>query len=303
MKNDMLDGLIALKLVAERRNFSAAAVELGISASAVSQTIKHLEQRVGIALLKRTTRSTNLTEAGEIFLSKAAPAIDNILSAMDDVACYTEKPSGMLRINMPKLTYPCYIRNILKDFQEQYPDITIELYFEDAIIDVVDDNFDAGIRTADIIEKDMVAVKLYGPIRFVIAAAPSYLDRYGRPDKPEDLLSHNCLCPRFGKTIYDRWEITIGHKSTHVRVRGNLIMNDFLILTEAAIDGCGLIYTTEDAIRSYVEEGKLETVLNDYGSYSPGFYLYYPSRGQVQPKLRAFIDYIHEYNVSHPPHI
>lgn len=296
MNNNMLDGLIALKLVAEKRNFTAAARELGISPPAISQTIKNLEKRAGIALLSRTTRSTNLTEAGQIFLEKVSPAIDNIISAMDEIDTYAEKPSGVLRINMPFITYPCYIKNILKDFHEQYPDITVELYFEAAAIDVVDNNFDAGIRLAEILEKDMVAMKLYGPIDFVIAGAPTYLEKHGRPSSPNDLLSHNCLRARLGQSIYDRWELSTEGKDIHINVNGNLIMNNFLALTDAAKDGYGLIYTTKDAIQNDIGEGRLEIVLEEYSSQSPGFYLYYPSREHAQPKLRAFIDFIRDYN-------
>ena len=293
MDNGRLDGLIGLKMVAEKKNFSAAAKALGISPSAMSQTIRQLEARVGVAMFNRTTRSTSLTEAGERFLSEAGPAIDQILSALDNVDDYAKKPSGLLRINMPRVVYPSYLAPIIASFTKTHPEVCVEVFFEDQVSDVVEKGFDAGIRLSDILAKDMVAIKLYGPIRFVVAASPKYLNKAGRPKHPKDLLQHNCMRIRFGHAgLYDRWDFEHKGKEFQVQVKGTLIFNDSLVMQTAAIDGAGLMYTTEDAIADKVKSGKLEIVLNPYAPSSAGFYLYYPQRSQIQPKLRAFIDHI-----------
>ncbi|MEJ0038985.1 MAG: LysR family transcriptional regulator [Gammaproteobacteria bacterium] len=292
MIKDQLDGLLALKLVADRRSFTAAAAALRISPSAISQIIKQLESRLGVALLTRTTRSMSLTEAGERFLAQAGPAIEQILAAMDDLGTYAQKPSGLLRINLPRAVYPSYLAPVLTSFVEKYPDLTVELCFEDGQSDIVGSGFDAGIRLSDILAKDMIATKLFGPVRFVTAAAPRYLDRRGRPKHPKDLLSHNCIRSRLGNRIYDGWEFEQKGKEFQVQVKGSLIFNDSSLMVKASIDGSGVIYTAEDAIRAEVSAGRLEIVLASFSATSTGFYLYYPSHSQALPKLRAFIEHV-----------
>jgi DNA-binding transcriptional LysR family regulator len=292
MIKDQLDGLLALKLVADRRSFTAAASALRISPSAISQIIRQLERRVGIALLTRTTRSMSLTEAGERFLAQAGPAIDQILAAMEDLGTYARKPSGLLRINLPRAVYPTYLAPLITSFAQAYPDITVELCFEDGQSDIVGSGFDAGIRLSDILVKDMIATKLFGPVRFVVAASPRYLERAGRPKHPKDLLSHNCITSRLGSRLYDGWEFEHKGKDFQVQVKGTLIFNDSALIARAAVDGMGMIYTAEDAIREEVRAGKLEIVLAPFAASSAGFYLYYPSQSLALPKLRAFIDHV-----------
>lgn len=293
MQTDQLNGLIALKEVASKRSFTLAADSLGISPSAVSQIVKQLEERVGVSLLSRTTRSTSLTEAGERFLNSASPAIDQILASIEEVKSYAEKPSGLLRINLPRAIFQSYLSPLLASFQKKYPDVMVELFFEDQTSDVVESGFDAGIRLSDILAKDMVAVKLFGPVRFVTAASPAYLNKMGRPKHPKDLLSHNCLRARFGNAgIYDKWEFEYKGEEFKVQIKGSIICNDSLVMKNLAIEGNGIIYTTEDSIQNLVKEKKLEILLNQYVTSSAGFYLYYPKRSQVLPKLRAFVDHL-----------
>ncbi len=248
MNKDQLDGLLALKLVADKRNFTAAAEELGISPPAISKMIKQLESRLGVALLSRTTRSTSLTEAGERFLNQAGAALDQILAALKDVGAYASKPSGLLRLNLPLFSYPSYLAAMITSFLSKYPDVSIELFFEDAASDVVEKGFDAGIRDSDILAKDMVAIKLFGPIRFVIVGAPKYFKQMGRPKHPNDLLSHNCLRVRVDDDwIYDKWEFEQKGKAFHVQIKGSLIVNDAVQALNAASDGVG---QTGDGARS-----------------------------------------------------
>jgi DNA-binding transcriptional LysR family regulator len=293
MQTDQLNGLIALKEVAEKRSFTLAADSLGISPSAISQIVKQLEMRVGVSLLSRTTRSTSLTEAGERFLSSAAPAIDQILASIEEVKSYAERPAGLLRINLPKAIFQSYLSPLITSFQKKYPDVMVELYFEDQTSDVVESGFDAGIRLSDILAKDMVAVKLFGPVRFVTAASPIYLNKMGRPKHPKDLMNHNCLRARFGNAgLYDKWEFEYKGEEFKVQVKGSLISNDSTVIKTLGLEGNGIFYTTEDSIQDYVREGKLEILLNQYVTSSTGFYLYYPKRSQVLPKLRAFVDHL-----------
>ena len=269
---------------------------LGVSPSAVSQAIKQLEQRLGVALLSRTTRSTSLTEAGARFLNQAGPALDQILAALEDVGTYAEKPSGLLRLNLPRQIYPCYVAPLIASFIKKYPEVTVELFFEDQTTDIVEKSFDAGIRLSDILAKDVVAIKLFGPVRFVTAGSPKYFDKMGRPKHPKDLLSHNCIRVRSGTGLYDRWEYEYKGKEFQVQVKGSLILNDALLTLDAALDGAGIVYTTEAAIRDKVRSGKLEVVLGQFTCTSTGIYLYFPKRSQVLPKLRAFIEHIKSEN-------
>jgi DNA-binding transcriptional LysR family regulator len=297
MNKDDLDGLLALKLVAEKRSFRAAADALSVSAAAVSKMIKQVERRLGVALLSRTTRSTSLTEAGAHFLEHAGPALDQIVVAIKGIGSYAQKPAGLLRINLPRATYHSRVDRIIETFAQKYPEITVELYFEDESSDVVESGFDAGIRHSDILAKDMIAVKLFGPIRFVVVGSKKYLARRGRPRNPKDLLVHDCIRLRFGATsIYDRWEFENRGRDIQVHVSGSLIVNDPLIAIEAASAGRGLTYTVDNAVEGMVSAGQLEEVLVPYAPASAGYYLYFPQRSQTQPKLRAFVDHVRSRN-------
>lgn len=295
MDKNQLDGLLALKLVTDKRNFTAAAQALRVSPSAISKMIRQLETRLGVTLLTRTTRTTSLTEAGERFLSQAGPGLDLILAAMEDAGSLAEKPAGRLRLNAPQMIYPNFLKEVVSSFSKKFPDVSVEIFFENAATDIFERGYDAGIRVSDILAKDMVALKLFGPIRWVVAGAPGYLDRFGRPKHPKDLLSHNCICGGAGNRVYDRWEFESEGKAFEVQVKGSLILNDLLLVLDATLDGAGLVYTTEDLIIDKVEAGSLEIVLGEYAPTSTGYYLYYPQRSQVHPKLRAFIEHVKAY--------
>ena len=290
-----MDGLLALKLVADKRNFTAAAQALRVSPSAISKMIRQLETRLGVTLLTRTTRATSPTEAGERFLSQAGPALDAILAAMADAGSLAEKPAGRLRLNVPPAIYPNFLKAIVLSYLDRYPEVSVEICFENAATDIFERGFDAGIRASDILAKDMVALKILGPIRYVVVGSPEYLDRAGLPGHPKHLLSHNCIRVGVGDRIYDRWEFESDGKAFEVQVKGTLIMNDSLLALDAALDGVGLIYSSEDAIVPKVAAGDLEVVLSQYAPTITGWYLYYPQRSQVHPKLRAFIEHVKQH--------
>ena len=296
MNTGQLDGLVAFKLVADKQNFAAAAAILKISPSALSQAIKSLEARLGVVLLSRTTRTTRLTEAGQRFLQQAGPAIDQILGALKELDDSAQKPTGLLRLNMPRLVYPSYLAPIIASFTQRYPEVAVEVFLEDGTSDVIAAGFDAGIRLSDILARDMVATKLFGPIRFVTAGAPAYFAKAGRPMHPRDLLAHNCIRGRLGlQRLYDRWEFERDGVALDVQVRGSLIMNDSYLMVQAASDGMGIIYTMQGAIRNELAAGTLELVLEDFAATSAGFFLYYPKASQAMPKLKAFIEHTRGY--------
>jgi DNA-binding transcriptional LysR family regulator len=266
---------------------------LGISPPAVSQAIKHLEERLGVTLLSRTTRSTSLTEAGERFLSEASPAMDQILNAMNNVGTFAERPAGLLRIGLSRAAYPTLMGPLIVSFTKKHPDVKVELFFDDALSDVVEESFDAGIRLSEYMAKDMVALKLSGPIRFVAVGSPKYFEIAGRPKHPKDLLTHNCIRMRIGETeLYDRWEFETKGKDFQVHVDGSLILNDPILAIDAAVQGSGVLYYAEELITDKIRSGQLEVVLERFAANSDGFYLYYPKRSKVLPKLRAFLEHV-----------
>lgn len=295
MDKDQLDGLVAFALVAEKRNFTAAAEALRVSPPAVSKMIRQLEARLGVTLLTRTTRATSLTEAGEKFLAQAGPALEAILGAMNEAGTEADKPAGRLRLNVPQMIYPNFLKPAVASFIEKYPDVTVELYFENAATNIFERGFDAGIRVSDILAQDMVALMLMSPVRWVVAGAPSYLGKAGRPQHPRNLLAHNCVCVGSGDRVYNRWEFASEGKEFAVQVKGSFITNDATLALDAALDGVGLLYAHENAIIDKVAAGELEILLDRYVATSTGVYLYYPQRSQVHPKLRAFIDHIKEF--------
>lgn len=293
MKTDVLNGLIALKVVADKGNFTAAAVEMGVSTSAISQTIKQLEKKLNCTLLNRTTRSISLTEIGKYFLEQYQPALQQLLDAMEQLGSFTGKPTGTLRLNLPRSCWTNVIAPIIPGFQKQYPDITIELHFEDSFVDMVSGGFDAGIRLSETTAGDMTAIRISPPLRFVVAGSPAYLEKHGTPKELSDLLNHNCITYKFGDGhVYRRWEFEEKGRDITVETKGNFLTNDPMIIVDCCLKGMGLIYAAEDKLKDYFDRGELIMVLEKYASHSDGYYLYYPSISQVSPKLRAFIDYL-----------
>lgn len=291
-----VDGLEVFLRVAERRSFRAAAEDLGMSPSAVSQIIRTLETRVGVALLTRTTRSVGLTEAGQRFLDRARPAFDDLLEAFEAARSLGERPSGLLRLNVPRAAIPYLIEPVLQGFSAAYPEVEVEICGEDELIDLVERGFDAGIRMGEHLEADMVCLRLTPPFRMAVAGSPNYIQQYGRPLHPSDLAAHRCIRTRNPTSgSIHRWPFELGGQPIEIAVSGSLIVNDLDLARAAALRDVGLAYLATPLVAEAVAAGRLETVLDDYLPWSPGAYLYYPSRAQMLPKLRAFVDFIKEH--------
>ncbi|MBJ7441374.1 MAG: LysR family transcriptional regulator [Sphingopyxis sp.] len=301
MKQDLtiphgaLDGIEAFLRVAERRSFSAAASDLGVSPSAISQTIKGLEARVGAPLFMRTTRSVGLTQAGEMFFERAAPAYAGLAEAYEAARNLGNRPAGRLRINLMRGAIQPLFEPIIAGFCDTYPEIELEIYADDALSDLNAGGFDAGVRMGESLEADMIAVRLSGAFRFVAVAAPAYVERYGTPQRPEELRTHRCVRMRLSSGAMLPWTFVDGNREFDVPVTGPVIVNDFAGIMVAVRSGIAMGMVAEPVVHEHIERGELKLVLGDFAPSSAGLFLYYPSRKQVMPKLRAFIDYAREY--------
>lgn len=290
---NLLDGVEAFLRVAERKSFRLAAEDLGVSPSAVSQTVRQLEDRIGVPLFIRTTRSVGLTEAGALFHAQAVPAWAGLIAAWDNARTLGQRPAGLLRLNMPRAVVPLLIEPIIADFCAAYPDVDVDVMAEDSLIDLASSGHDAGIRLGELLEADMVSVRLSSPFRFVIVATPAYLDAHGRPAGAADLKAHNCIRQRISGTGHILpWRLNDGPRGLDVMVNGRVIVNDYRTALALAERGLGLLQVAETLVEPQLAAGTLEAVLDHLAPTSPGLFLHYPGQGQLLPKLRAFIDHV-----------
>jgi DNA-binding transcriptional LysR family regulator len=289
--------LQAFLAVARVGSFSGAAEDLGVSRSAVSQGVRQLEQSLGVVLIVRTTRSVSLTDAGRRLAESAAPAIAQTRAALDEVSAKPGEIVGRLRFTVPRAGFEFVIKSVLPKFRERHPRIEVELVFEDRRVDIVSGGYDAGIRLGDDVQRDMVSVRLTEPFRFVVVGAPSYLDSHGTPQRPEDLLQHECLTFRSETTdsLY-AWDLERGRRRWRVAVRGGVVTNDGLHCIAWAEQGLGLSYAMEPLVKEQLQKGSLQLVLEPYAASTSGYFLYYPSRAQSSPPLRLFLDTVRELN-------
>ncbi len=293
MRQDQLDGLVTFVCVAELSSFSAASVRLGVSPSAVSQAIRTLERRVGTPLFNRTTRSVSLTEAGSHYLARVQPAIAEIAAAGEELGDRAGRPSGLLRLNVPRAGYMIVLQPVLRRFLVAYPEINLEIAIEGSLIDIIVRGFDAGIRFGDHVEKDMIAVKIGPPISAHIVASPDYIARRGRPAQPRDLLDHDCIVFRHASSgQLERWEFSKDGQALELAVSGRLVLNDSAALVQAALDGLGIAYMINGYIERFLDEGRLVRLLADWSPPLAGLTLYYADRSRVPRKLRALIDFL-----------
>ena len=292
VRHGALDGVEAFLSVARHRSFRRAAADLGVTPSAISQAIRGLEVRIGSALFARTTRSVGLTEAGERFRSRAAPAYEELVAAGAAARGLGERPMGLLRISVPRGVVPLLLQPVIASFCEAYPEVELEIAASEELVDLVAGGFDAGVRLGQFLEADMVAVRLTPAFRFVVVGAPGYFERRAAPERIEELQEHACLRLRGSNGAIARWRLLEDGRPIEIGVTGPLIANDYPTLLGAAQEGVGLAQVPEPMTLAPAAAGKLRIVLTTLSPTIPGVFLYHPGRRQVLPKLRAFIDHI-----------
>jgi DNA-binding transcriptional LysR family regulator len=292
VRQGALDGVEAFLSVARHRSFRKAADELGVTTSAVSQTVRVLESRVGVALFTRTTRSVGLTEAGERFFARARPAFEELVSASEAVRELADRPSGLLRLTVPRGVVPILLEPIVASFCRAYPEVQVEIVASEELVDLAREGFDAGVRMGQFIAPDMVTARLSRPFRLVVVSSPAYLANRVAPERPAQLSGHACLRWRRSGGAIAPWTFNDNGRPIEIAVNGPYIANDFPTLIGAAVEGLGLAQVPEPVAARFIAEGKLQRVLEPFAPLTPGVFLYYPSRHQVMPKLRAFIEHI-----------
>lgn len=291
MRREDFGDLSAFLTVAEERSFTRAAARLGTSQSALSHTVRRLEERLGMRLLTRTTRSVSPTDAGERLAQSLRPAFDDIDARVAALSDMRDKPAGTLRINSSVHAANTILWPKLKRLMADYPDISIELSIDAHFVDIVGQRFDAGVRLGERVEKDMVAMRIGPDLRMAVVASPGYFARKGKPKKPQDLLHHNCLGLRLPTTggLY-AWELEKNGQAMNVRVNGQFACNDLSFNVDAALDGHGIAFVMEDRTLPLIEQGRLERVLEDWCDPFTGYHLYYPSRRQHSPAFTILLE-------------
>ncbi|MEA3178502.1 MAG: hypothetical protein QOI59_2025 [Gammaproteobacteria bacterium] len=292
VRHGALDGLEAFLSVAQHRSFRRAAAELGVTPSAVSQAVRTLEARVGAVLFTRTTRSVGLTEAGEKFISRAKPAFEELLAASNVARDLGQRPTGLLRLTVPRAVVPVLLEPLIASFCRAYPEVEVEIVASSELTDLAAEGFDAGVRMGQFIAADMVTVRLSPAFRFIIVGSPAYFNSRDRPQRPADLRQHACLRMRRSNGALAPWSLNENGQAIEIAVTGPLIAHDFPTILGAAIEGVGLAQVPEPIATGPLKAGKLVHVLEPFASTSPGMFLYFPSRRQTMPKLRAFIDHV-----------
>ncbi|MFZ6777164.1 LysR family transcriptional regulator [Undibacterium sp. Ji83W] len=287
-----LNDLLAFARVAECRSFRQAAQELQVTASALSHTLTKMEKRLGMRLLQRTTRSVSLTPAGERLLQSLQPALQEIQSALESLNELRDKPVGRLRLNVPRPAAQLTLAPLMAAWHAAYPEVELEIVSSDALIDIVEQGFDAGLRFGESLQQDMVAIPVGPEVRFVVCASPAYLQKHGVPATPHDLLQHQCIQFRFPSGQRYRWEFQRGQEKMEVATTGALVFDDFYVVTRVALDGAGICYTYSGYADELVQQGQLQYVLEDWWPAPERSYLYYPSRRHQSAALRAFIDFM-----------
>lgn len=288
--------LAAFALVASEKSFTRAAAKMGISQSALSQTIRNLEARLELRLLTRTTRSVSPTEAGEYLLSNLAPRLDEITGVLNSLRGMRDKPSGTVRITAAGHPAVAVIEPALRQMLRDNPDVNVEISVEDALGDIVADGFDAGVRLGEQVAKDMIAVRISPDIRMVVVASPDYFSRYPLPLTPHDLTHHNCINLRL--TTYGGlfpWEFAKNGEELKVRVEGQLTFNNLELRLNAVRAGCGLTCLPEDTVADDIRQGRLIQVLDEWCPLLPGYHLYYPHRRHPAPAFTLVLNALREH--------
>jgi DNA-binding transcriptional LysR family regulator len=290
---DELDGMATFVAVAEAKGFRSAGEHLGMSHSAVSQSLRRLEERLGVALVRRTTRSVHLTEAGERLYASVRPALDEVRAAAAAVGELGDEPRGTLRVHTSSAAQTLIGESLLTGFLTDHPHIQLDLVVSDAPVDIVAEGFDAGIQLGEVIDKDMIAVPVTGDLRLAVVGAPSYFARRGAPSHPRDLVEHDCLNwhPTPNAPPY-RWEFTHNGRDFSVTVPARVLSTDAELNRRLAIAGLGVTLSYEGHVRDAIERKDLVRVLEKFCQPFPGYYLYYPQRRQASRALRALVDHL-----------
>jgi DNA-binding transcriptional LysR family regulator len=291
MNTALLPQLQSFLAVARHRSFSDAARELGVSRSAVSQAVRQLEEQLRVVLLARTTRSVSLTEAGRRLVDGAGPSLGQVAAALAEVSAQPGETVGRVRLSVPRAAVPFVIDPVLPTFRERYPRVEVEVVIEDRFVDIVAEGYDAGVRLSEAIERDMVQVRLTDAFRFVVVGSPGYLARRGTPERPEDLLRHECITFRSQTTgaLY-AWELERGRRNWRVPVRGGVVSGDARLNASLAEQDLGLVYALEPMLLEQLRTRRLKVVLERYAPTVPGFFLYFPSVARRSAPLRLFVE-------------
>jgi DNA-binding transcriptional LysR family regulator len=284
--------------VARHRSFSGAARELGVSRSAVSQAVRQLEEHLRVVLLARTTRSVSLTDAGRRLVEGAGPSVGQVMAALTEVSAKPGEVVGRVRLTVPRAAVAFVIDPVVATFRARHPRIEVEVVIEERLVDIVAEGYDAGVRLSETIERDMVQVRLTDPFRFVVVGSPKYLARRGTPERPEDLLQHECITFRSQTTgaLY-AWELERGKRTWRVPVHGGVVSSDALLNASLAEQGLGLSYAFEPMVLEQLRTGRLQLVLERYAPTVPGFFLYFPSVAQRSAALRLFLEAAKELSI------
>lgn len=294
MAANPLPAVVAFARVAHHASFTRAALELEVSPSALSQTVRALEAQLGVRLLNRTTRRVGLTEHGRRFLQQVEPGLRQIDDAFADLDFLRDRPAGMLRINLPGVVAEQLVAPHLPAFMARYPEVKVELFADRTLADIVAGGFDAGIRLGECLARDMVAVPI-GPMqRQAIVATPDYLARHGVPHEPGELVGHDCIRWRRSDGGIQPWEFTRDGHDFEVAVDGRLVLNDSEIGLAALRGGLGMGQVFECQVVEDLASGRLQRVLDDWQAPFPGWHIYYPAREHLPPKLRVFVDFLRE---------
>jgi DNA-binding transcriptional LysR family regulator len=282
--------LVAFLAVARERSFTRAAAKLGVSPSALSHTIRKLEERLGVRLLTRTSRSVSTTEPGERLLKRVGASFDQVADELAQLTELRDKPAGTLRVTTGDQPAESILMPALAKLLPLYPDLSVELMVDNGFVDIVAERFDAGVRLGETLAQDMIAVRIGPDLQMAIAGSPRYLKTHGVPHTPDDLGNHNCINLRHqargGNSV---WDLEKDGRAVNVRVEGQLVVNDIAVVRQAAVEGVGLCYLPRDYLQAEIDAGDLVPVLEEWCPPFPGYYLYYPSRRQQSPALAAFI--------------
>lgn len=280
--------------IARHRNFRLAGLEIGVSTSAISHSLRGLEESIGVRLFNRTNRSVTLTAAGEELLAEIAEPFDRIDNAIDILNRFRGSPAGRIRLNVLDVAATYLIAPIMPAFLDRYPDIEVDLRVSNSIDDIVGGGFDAGIRYGGTVPEDMIAQRLSAPIRWAAVGAPAYFERFGIPRHPDDLLAHRCVQIRLGDDRIYRWEFDRASESVALAVPGAITIDSSDTARALALNGTAIMYAPEPAIAREVARGDLQIVLEDWASPGPAMHIYYPGRRQVPVGLRLLIDLVRE---------